>query len=63
MGLLILQFVTKYKKIVKIFEESRRKNLKGGQGDHVVSSGFANVRKRFWLKQGLEPTTAGFPLN
>ena len=28
-----------------------------------VLSSFANARKYFWLKQGLEPATAGFPLN
>ena len=36
------------------------KNLKG---DALVSYGFANARKSFWMKQGLEPATAGFPLN
>ena len=32
-------------------------------GDPLVSSAFANDRKSFWLKQGLEPVTAGFTVN
>ena len=33
------------------------------RGDTSVSSAFANARKSFWLKQGLEPVTAGFTVN
>ena len=33
------------------------------RGDPSISSAFANVRKSFWLKQGLEPVIAGFPVN
>ena len=29
----------------------------------LVSSGFGNARKSFWLREGLEPATAGLPLN
>ena len=28
-----------------------------------MSSGFCNAQNSFWLKQGLEPATAGIPLN
>ena len=31
--------------------------------DPSVSSAFANARNSFWLKQGLEPVTAGFTVN
>ena len=34
---------------------------KNWKGDPSVSSGFANARKSFWLKQGLETATTGFP--
>ena len=63
-----IQFVAKYQKFKgwpfgdnKIFSKSHR--AKKMKGDPSVPSGFANARKNFWLKQGLEPATAGFPLN
>ena len=34
------------------------KKPKKMESDPLVSSGFANTRKGFWLKQGLEPATA-----
>ena len=33
------------------------------KGDPSVSFAFANARKSCWLKQGLEPVTAGFTVN
>ena len=48
-GLFENQFVAKYQK--------------NERPDPSVSSGFANARKSFWLKQGLELATTGFPLN
>ena len=36
---------------------------KNERGDSSVSSAFANARKSFWLKQGLEPVTVGFTVN
>ena len=37
------------------------KPKKNQKGDILVSSGYANARRSFWLKQGPEPATAGFP--
>ena len=44
-------------------ENLSRKSEKKLKGDPLVLSGFPNARKRFWLKQGLEPATVGFPIN
>ena len=65
-GLLKLQFVVaKYQKIegepleTKKFESlTVPKKIERG----TLKSGFANARKNFWLKQSLEPATAGLPL-
>ena len=63
-----IQFVAKYQKTEgglfhAILKKSRTVQEKIRRGDHSVLSVFANARKSFWLTQGLEPVTAGFPVN
>ena len=43
--------------------KSRTVPKKIERGDPSVSSAFANARKSFWLKKGLETVTAGFTVN
>ena len=61
----MLQIIQKMKwRDQKNFEiKSHKVEKKIKRGDILVSSGFANIRKSFWLRQGREPVTAGFPLN
>ena len=66
LGFSKLQFATKYQgdpwKARKFRKKSQcRKKIE--RGEPSVSSAFANARKSFWLKQGLEHVTAGFPVN
>ena len=44
-------------------QKSRTVPKKIERGDPSVSSAFANARKTLWLKQELEPVTAGFTVN
>ena len=47
----------------KKFEKKSHSAEKHERGDPSDSSAFANARKKFWLKQGLEPVAAGFTVN
>ena len=47
----------------KKIEKKSHSAKKIERGDPSVSSAFANARKSSWLKQGLEPVTAGFTVN
>ena len=67
MGFLKIQFVAKKLEgdPLETFKNFRKNPTKpkNQKGDPSVSSGFANAGKSFWLKQGFEPETTGFPLN
>ena len=56
-GFLKFQFVAKFR------QKNHTMPKKNERGDPSVSSAFAKPRKSFWLKQGLEPVTAGFTVN
>ena len=72
LSLLKNQYVAKYQKKLRrtTFIDRKKYSKKVSQcrqkikrGDPLVSSGFANARKSFWLQRGPKPATAGFPLN
>ena len=70
LGFFSIHLVGKYQKIesgtfcrhLKHFEKISQCRKKIENGDPLVSSGFANARKSFWLKQGFEPATAAKPI-
>ena len=69
LGFLALQFAAKYQKTWwgTLWRQKKFEKIavpkKIGRGDPSVSSAYANARKSFWLKQGLEPVTAGFSVH
>ena len=68
LGYLKIKFVAKYPILLDIKKfstkfQSRKKIERPLKNIPLVSLSFANARKRFWQKQGLEPVTIGFPLN